>query len=432
MLEILKRIFAGQHQFATDGILLMIFGGLGVYLRAIPNRMLAWFIDQTTMSLTVKDDDCAFVWVKEWFLMQKFTRRIRRVDVDTSLRGERAAFVPAPGRHWFWHSGRPFTVTFYRADETKATRRYELFHFVTIGRKQMFLRKLVKEIVDCHERHFARKSAVYIYDEYWQRVEAYKPRLLDSVILKPGEKTHLIRDIEKFKANRIRYNTLGVPYHRGYLFYGLPGTGKTSVVSALAQHFSMSIYLLNLTELNDKTLVQAMNDVMPGSIVLFEDIDCMRSGQAGSGSRNSSAGANRDLVTTPIDGAAQVEGRSVTLSGLLNVLDGLRAPDNVLFVMTTNRIEALDAALMRPGRIDYKLYFGDASEEQKVELYRRFFSDVSQDEALSFVREHVNVQTMAEFQGLLLQTEEKRLRPKEYLMLGLPDTVKPSLSVKKL
>jgi mitochondrial chaperone BCS1 len=46
----------------------------------------------------------------------------------------------------------------------------------------------------------------------------------------------------------------------------------------------------------------------------------------------------------------------VTLSGLLNVLDGFYAPSNVLFVMTTNHIEVLDEALLRPGRIDYRLY----------------------------------------------------------------------------
>ena len=63
----------------------------------------------------------------------------------------------------------------------------------------------------------------------------------------------------------------------------------------------------------------------------------------------------------------------VTISGLLNVLDGFHAPDDVLFMMTTNKVEALDPALLRPGRIDYRLYLGVASEQQKLELYRRFF-----------------------------------------------------------
>jgi chaperone BCS1 len=104
-----------------------------------------------------------------------------------------------------------------------------------------------------------------------------------------------------------------------------------------------------------------------------------------------------------------VDMMAVTLSGLLNVLDGFRAPENVLFVMTTNRMETLDLALLRPGRIDYRLYMGEAGEQQKVELYRRFFPASSDFEAQEFVEAHRSAATMAEFQGLLLGIEQERL-----------------------
>lgn len=95
----------------------------------------------------------------------------------------------------------------------------------------------------------------------------------------------------------------------------------------------------------------------------------------------------------------------VTLSGLLNVLDGFHAPEDVLFVMTTNRIEALDPALLRPGRIDYELFLGGASASQKVELYCRFFPRATELEAREFVESHF-AETMAEFQGVLLALEQ--------------------------
>src|SRR3984893_1836037 len=119
MFDALKPILSGQHQFASDGLLLMIVGGLGVYMRAIPQRLWEWFIDQTTMMITVKDDDAAFVWVKEWFLEQQFLKRTRRVDLDTTLRAERVALIPAPGLHWFWYGGRPFQVWFSRSENTR-------------------------------------------------------------------------------------------------------------------------------------------------------------------------------------------------------------------------------------------------------------------------------------------------------------------------
>src|SRR5213593_4650524 len=99
MFEILKSMLTGQNAFASGGLLLMIIGGLSVYLRAVPERLWQWTVGQTTMMITVKDDDAAFVWVKEWFLEQKFLKRIRRLDLDTTLRNERIAMIPAPGKH---------------------------------------------------------------------------------------------------------------------------------------------------------------------------------------------------------------------------------------------------------------------------------------------------------------------------------------------
>jgi chaperone BCS1 len=89
-------------------------------------------------------------------------------------------------------------------------------------------------------------------------VEGYAPRPLDSVILKVGAREDLIQDLDKFKASRGRYRQLGVPYHRGYLFYGPPGSGKTSVVSALAGRFGMSVYAISLKDFGDKTLPKAI------------------------------------------------------------------------------------------------------------------------------------------------------------------------------
>ena len=100
----------------------------------------------------------------------------------------------------------------------------------------------------------------------------------------------------------------------------------------------------------------------------------------------------------------------------MNVLDGFYAPTNVLFVMTTNHIEVLDEALLRPGRIDYRLYLGKATDWQKVELYRRFFPEASEFEAQDFVESSRSAETMAEFQGLLLALEQVEGR------LGLMET----------
>jgi chaperone BCS1 len=187
------------------------------------------------------------------------------------------------------------------------------------------------------------------------------------------------------------------------LFYGPPGTGKTSLVSALAAHFGLSVYIVNLSDFTDRSLMSAINDVPAHSVLLFEDIDCMRNSQARPGADAVNGHTGPVAVGTKENVATQT---GVTLSGLLNVLDGFHAPTGVLFVMTTNHVEKLDQALLRPGRIDYKLCLGKASDHQKVELYRRFFPDSSEAEAWEFVEASRSAETMAEFQGLLLALEQ--------------------------
>jgi chaperone BCS1 len=97
MFETLRKMLSGGNDFASGGLLLMIIGGVSVWLKAIPARFWDWIVFQATMVVTVKDDDAAFIWVKEWFLEQKFLKRIRHLDLDTTLRNERIAMIPAPG-----------------------------------------------------------------------------------------------------------------------------------------------------------------------------------------------------------------------------------------------------------------------------------------------------------------------------------------------
>lgn len=188
-----------------------------------------------------------------------------------------------------------------------------------------------------------------IYEQHrwgigWTKVQSKKPRALESVVLDDNLKDLIIADIKKFQDTAQWYIDKGVPYRRGYLLYGPPGTGKTSFTQAIAGALKLNICYLNLSggNMDDDDLNRALNDAPSHSIILLEDIDGIFVGRES---------VNKD----------RREGRSVTFSGLLNALDGVRSQEGRILFMTTNHRERLDPALMRPGRADYHVKLNNAS-----------------------------------------------------------------------
>lgn len=191
----------------------------------------------------------------------------------------------------------------------------------------------------------------------WDRRDDLPARSLDTVALPGNELESIIDDFKEFFDNAERYEKLGLPYHRGYLFHGPPGTGKTSLAKAIANHFNMDVYYLPLCDLEeDSRLLKMVSCVDKGSMLLLEDIDVL------SVSRERSAETSSEA--------------KISLSGLLNALDGIASPHGLVTVMTTNHIELLDPALIRPGRIDIMKNLGYIENDQLEKLWKLAFGSV--------------------------------------------------------
>lgn len=174
------------------------------------------------------------------------------------------------------------------------------------------------------------------------------PRTLESVVLKEGQLERLVDDLEEFLESEEQYDKRYLPWHRGYLLYGEPGTGKTSVARALANHFGMPIYDLPLGELDkDADLLSLVTQVPARSVLLLEDIDVF------------------SAATTRTD-----EKGKTTIQAMLNALDGLWTPHGLVTIMTTNDRDALDPALIRKGRIDVEEEFTVLDDDQATRLAR--------------------------------------------------------------
>ena len=188
------------------------------------------------------------------------------------------------------------------------------------------------------------------------------PRLkrpLQSVILDQGIKERILADVKDFLGRKEWYVDRGIPYRRGYLLYGPPGTGKSSFIQALAGELDFSVALINLSErgMTDDKLSHLLTKLPPRSVLLLEDADA--------------AFRNRRQVDEE-----GYSGGTVTFSGLLNALDGVAAGEERIAFLTTNHIDRLDEALIRPGRVDMTVRIGEATRHQAAEMWDRFYGEV--------------------------------------------------------
>ena len=122
---------------------------------------------------------------------------------------------------------------------------------------------------------------------------------------------------------------------------------------------------LNDRDMDDRCLMNIMGKVPRNSLVLIEDIDCALP--------HSAAGKS----------AAAMMNRTGRMSGLLNAIDGVGAQEGRLLFMTTNHVDRLDEALIRPGRVDAKFHLDKASKEAAGELYDQFFASAAEHDEIS-------------------------------------------------
>ncbi|TPX36323.1 hypothetical protein SmJEL517_g01631 [Synchytrium microbalum] len=258
-------------------------------------------------------------------------------------------------------------------------------------------------------------------ETYWARIHSlHSNRGLASVALDQPQEELLKRDLDTFLADRDFYARIGLPYRRGYLFSGKPGTGKTSLINALSATFDRDLYYINLKDVKDDNALQSCFSTVPkNSIIVFEDIDAQspivhtRDKRAGFlrqakqekrlaalTSKNTAADSDSDnnndrafsddsdsesgIGNLGMFGPPKAPGfggklaellSSISLSTLLNCLDGYAMHEGTIIIMTSNHPEVLDPALIRPGRIDTHLELGYCTHYQLQHMYQSVLDD---------------------------------------------------------
>lgn len=382
----------------SGGLMLGMFGVILAYARFLMAMLWQYVVGMFVVRLEIHQTDECFVWMLQWLQTENGLRNhsgkhieVRTVRSSSSIRRHHGTnvkpmlvFAQANNSvDWvrFRHNGvshkiwvsrsqlsGPPTMGHTNIGEPTLEPRQSIM-LSTIGRNTEVLRALCRSAMDESLRPLAGTVNIFNTLGYdgWALADPKARRQFSSVVLPRGQAQMLVNDAITFFSSEKWYAERGLPFRRGYLLEGKPGSGKSSTVFALASRLGLSICMLSLNtrHLDDATLARTFNTVPARSIVLLEDIDAAigpRRDDDDDDDSKSSSKKRRQQSTS-----------QVTLSGLLQALDGVASGEGRLLIMSTNCVEDLDPALIRAGRVDVRVTFGYATEEQIRRLFARFY-----------------------------------------------------------
>ncbi|KAF8316537.1 P-loop containing nucleoside triphosphate hydrolase protein [Clavulina sp. PMI_390] len=366
-------------QFGALGRVLQLLG-LSEAFRGIWHLLYLSFLGRFVYTVHLNSEEPPYLWLMLWLSKQPAWTETHNVQLSTQTFGV-GSLAPGQDREsilkqlltlpsddttcnvWFRgtllrvaRQGRPGTQT----ERAMSNLTIEVYSTV----KKTYL-DLVVEAKNLYDQEFQQRLAVFTHDQWngWMKTDRVK-RAIESVVLDAESKSTALNDLTEFLRSEQWYVQRGIPYRRGYLLYGPPGTGKTSMTQALAAHLRLPIYVLSLSKLDDTSLAALVTQIPEQSILLIEDIDvALASGRA----------LPRATSSASPFSMPSIQAGTVTLSGLLNVLDGVQSKPGHVVIATTNHFDALDPAITRPGRFDVKIQFRLATKWQICELFKHFY-----------------------------------------------------------
>lgn len=322
-------------------------------------------------------------------------KQIRNWDRVKALK-----FTPSSGTHYFRYKGH--MITFTRTQDTEkgywgSSLREDLY-LSCFGRNTQVLKDLLHDAQLAYLERDGNKTIIYRGSRpyggssdslEWVRCMSRSPRPMSTVVLDERQKELILNDMRDYLHPKTKrwYSSRGLPYRRGFLLNGPPGTGKSSLCFALAGVLHLRIYVvsLNSKSMSEDTLSSLFGELPARCIVLLEDID-----SAGLTMRGRIEEPNEDkdekvepstAVAGPTNLDATTTGnKGISLSGFLNIIDGVASSEGRILVMTTNHIENLDPALLRPGRCDLIVNFSYATPAMIRGLFLAIYSDTTSDD----------------------------------------------------
>jgi chaperone BCS1 len=414
--QIILRLFGLDIGLLASGCVILF--GLSHAASFCNSYISSYFDRYFTSAVTIDGDDQLYRDVVKWATEQPMTRISRDLRAETKPRGaqydpedesdsdddksgEQSIFnygklannvppryEPNYGIDRFVHGGRTYYLSRERKDKKNpwwGDAWDEIMIIRCNGRSTKPIKDLLLYIRQWNLKNEDQTTNIHrpspkgdgSGDTRWNRQSNRASRPMRTVSLEKEQKRIIVNDVNEYLQPETRrwYDARGIPYRRGYLFHGPPGTGKTSLSFALAGIFGLDIYCISLSEvgLTEADLNKLFTELPRRCIVLLEDIDSAGLRRDNEPLPEPALPTVSDTKAPPVSEPSGPRKSLISLAGLLNVIDGVASHEGRVLIMTTNHPENLDEALTRPGRVDVRIPFTLATRTQIKDIFMRMY-----------------------------------------------------------
>mgnify|MGYP003385332662 CR=1 FL=1 len=246
---------------------------------------------------------------------------------------------------------------------------------------------LIKYVFDSHKDHLNKQTWKLEFFSYNKRRRLFSldeksnwcsiDSPFESIVLPIKIENEFMKKINSFLDSEDNYTKNNIPYKRIIYLNGKPGTGKTSLAIMVARYLKRNIYTIKLNEITSDELLSNIFCSIRSTkgIILIEEFDCcpqVTNRKILKENHSNETNSNKDSTDD--------KSKCFTLGTLLSEMDGMRPWNGEIIFITTNHMEEIDPALLRPGRCDYVMNYDNMSSEDICRLiYKRTDKEVSSD-----------------------------------------------------